>query len=1286
MAKAPHKSTQFAGLLVTFLALTSILGYYFLIYIPEKDGNIKKRYFRSLARIADNIQSKEATTLRVVRNNPNKLTLISEIDEEDSVGHDIDTTDHLIKAERDRLTYTIFLNKQRYHYQIPIKEFIDPILKKDVFEEYILINLSSKLIIYDPMPTGLQMDRPDTLLYNDTEYQNGAILDVNINGTDYVLFLLPHHITPNISLLIGGLKKKDEVNTEKYSISTFTLLIIFLIGFLLFLGIPFFKLLLMSHSERLSTRDVVFVYISLFLTTSLVTLILINVFTYVFLQGNDRTDQLEALSNEISQQFNSEIDDALRFLNVMEQQYDQIPDSTVNLIDALIKVFPDSNYYKIYPGLQFIYWMDKEGQQRKKIAAGTNITPMINLGDRPYFKNIKEGNFWYSDHVGDPFYLESVFSWNDGENIGVISKKSKIPANEVVALTTRLYSLINPLLPEGYGYAMIDEQGKVLFHSNKSLNLQENFIEECTKNTTLRAALFSNIPANFNSGYHGEDYKLRVTPILNGTLFLVTFEADKFIKNANAQIISITVIFLQAITLLVCLILFLQNLFHNLIEKFKIKGPSFEWLLPSINKSPIYKQLIVYNIYVILLMTVFFIILKDIDPLAVIILIVLSAVLQLYLAYFKLNDIRFSSFFNWLLCIKIFILLAVNVWAAVALPDNSYFLILLFQVLYGVGIWLLHRSSGIFPVIASTRYFRRSYEWSLLSWLALLSIAPAIMFYIISYNNEISLLIKHKQLHQLKALEEREHLIDRQYGFVTDTLDAVLNNLKKDLVLNKGVYSDFYYNNLISADAPHAYDSTQFNETPDVFSVLKFGLRPYFNDISVETNLLYSNKTSERNWEWVPSDTSIHLIASLKGEDEGYPYVLNITTEISPFSLKSVPLGLLFLLALFSMLMLMYAIMRFAIRKIYALNFFTNKSLLPFDLEFHNIKDLDKNIFLIKLPFSGEIKKWDIFYQNNHKDIIKSFSMVQEEALWNKELEKATKENYKVMVINHLDYNINDFDLNRKKLAFLEKLLLIKNKKIIITSSVHPLLLKEVYEGKIKHSGDSEIFRQDFDRWTNLLSNFYKIYYPLQGEGNKDAGKKPLKDYERFIRNECSQGKFLKKLEPYLLTFFKNRDYDEIDYRRIILKIQSMAQIHYFSLWTGCTMEEKYIIYDLAQDGLVNSSNTKAINILLNKGLLKFDGVLKIMNESFRHYVLTIIQPNEALLMEQEAVASGNWHKFRAPLFMVVIALALFLFITQEETFNNINAFLASLIAGVPIIFRLLSLTGLKTEKPEDRL
>lgn len=53
------------------------------------------------------------------------------------------------------------------------------------------------------------------------------------------------------------------------------------------------------------------------------------------------------------------------------------------------------------------------------------------------------------------------------------------------------------------------------------------------------------------------------------------------------------------------------------------------------------------------------------------------------------------------------------------------------------------------------------------------------------------------------------------------------------------------------------------------------------------------------------------------------------------------------------------------------------------------------------------------------------------------------KGKYTCIIVNHFEYNLNDAGANRKKLNFLERILALRYKKLIVLSAVHPAVFIE---------------------------------------------------------------------------------------------------------------------------------------------------------------------------------------------------------------------------------------------------
>ncbi|CAN0279298.1 unnamed protein product, partial [Chrysoparadoxa australica] len=202
-----------------------------------------------------------------------------------------------------------------------------------------------------------------------------------------------------------------------------------------------------------------------------------------------------------------------------------------------------------------------------------------------------------------------------------------------------------------------------------------------------------------------------------------------------------------------------------------------------------------------------------------------------------------------------------------------------------------------------------------------------------------------------------------------------------------------------------------------------------------------------------------------------------------------------------------------------------------------------------------------------------------------------------------------------------EKLTIHHGHQLVISSNVHPSFITEFYEGKISNFDGNESVREELncalETWRHVLGGFIIVHNPIKENSKINSYLKPTwiksEVFKQLFRMELNKGSFLPILLPGIKDYFvklkANADGDEskIDKEDIILRIQLLAESYYLGLWNTLSKEEKYIIYDLAKDRFVNMNNKNGIRRLLEKGLLVYENELRIMNESFTNFVLSII-------------------------------------------------------------------------------
>jgi hypothetical protein len=144
---------------------------------------------------------------------------------------------------------------------------------------------------------------------------------------------------------------------------------------------------------------------------------------------------------------------------------------------------------------------------------------------------------------------------------------------------------------------------------------------------------------------------------------------------------------------------------------------------------------------------------------------------------------------------------------------------------------------------------------------------------------------------------------------------------------------------------------------------------------------------------------------------------------------------------------------------------------------------------------------------------------------------------------------------------------------------------------------------------------------------------------------------------------------------KMVFKLQVMSHYFYMYIWQSLTKEEKFLLYDLAEDNLVNSFDDYNLNLLLAKGVIvRMDGTLKLFNKGFRNFILTAIGNSEAMKIKNLIKDNGNWSRLKNPLIMVIVAILVFLLISQEEAYSKLITYVATLGAGIPAVVKLFSL------------
>ena len=308
-----------------------------------------------------------------------------------------------------------------------------------------------------------------------------------------------------------------------------------------------------------------------------------------------------------------------------------------------------------YPYLGLIFWADDAGNQKIKWSVREEPTTFIPVGRREYFRRVRDHDRTIRElpslrtqegNVGR-FWLESLFSWTTGAYEVVISTgvqdrgcSDGTAPLQMVAGVFQPLSVMEPVLPRGYGFAIVDWEGRVLLHSDKRRVLSENFFTEADEKRELRSAVQGGIRHSLAIRYFGKDHRAHVRPLtrLEGLSWsLIVFHPMKPLRTLNLEVLTLTAVLfgVYLIALLVAVWLVFAALLGGLLW-FSDPGKALWVLWPDKKKIGIYWRLSVFYVGVAVLFSVWIAISTGLTLLIGAVLIPLYAFLYVLLAdWFK---------------------------------------------------------------------------------------------------------------------------------------------------------------------------------------------------------------------------------------------------------------------------------------------------------------------------------------------------------------------------------------------------------------------------------------------------------------------------------------------------------------------------------------------------------------------------------------------------------------------------------------------------------------------------
>ncbi len=292
-----------------------------------------------------------------------------------------------------------------------------------------------------------------------------------------------------------------------------------------------------------------------------------------------------------------------------------------------------------------------------------------------------------------------------------------------------------------------------------------------------------------------------------------------------------------------------------------------------------------------------------------------------------------------------------------------------------------------------------------------------------------------------------------------------------------------------------------------------------------------------------------------------------------------------------------------------------------------------------------------------------------------KYLQVENSKNLTVKTINALDITKPDFDCN--DLLAEDTLIWINGfDQSIYEIDKHKILLIKVQE-ICRNAKGKVIVDLPFD--LESIDEFYDDYMAENEIEQKDITdiyllkkrwKTTFKNFHEF--NGYLNQKTISNLKINT-TDTHNIWSDELD----VEPENNDAQ--FLNIWDNLTGYEKIVLYDLADDGLLNRKYKTMIQRLVDKKLIILSPYPKLFSEEFRNYVNLHMEPKDVKTIERKLGLKGKWRNIQYLILLILVPLAALILISQGMSIEKIFGIFAGIITVITGAMRVFDSNTFKS-------
>lgn len=499
------------------------------------------------------------------------------------------------------------------------------------------------LLREDPGPivqgTSAPVDQPKRALWEQLPLRK----TVRLGDIDYYLYaqavpidsrspngILPHADAGRLKLIVAGLVPVREVIWSALAIPHGLSLTLIFMSFALTFTLPLIKLATMGPRDRLGLTDALGCMLFSMMGVALLTFT-IGSWTLHDRVKSEADVKLKLAADAMRVNFEQELKSLTERLKDLSKNPRSSPGGD--------KCGNDKKHRACFgmsiggplkdPLVLTTIWVDPLGDIRNLETIRRTSVVSSNIRDRDFVKNVWAGKLVHLDSISEfSFSIQPIYAWDDGEFGTMLATKVKVLPNEmqnpllfnefsadqyVVAIRTRMQSLVNTLVPVGYGYAVIDTEGKVLYASDKSRNLRENLFIETDNDHPLTNMVRAQTSGTIRVNYRGRAHVMYLTELLEPLPWtLVVYRDTRWLDWVTDQALFFGV----ALFTIYSFVILLGGLFAIVIFQ-SVRSGEGGWMWPADGRRRTYEKLMVVNILFLLVAILIFYLWSKDHPLRV---------------------------------------------------------------------------------------------------------------------------------------------------------------------------------------------------------------------------------------------------------------------------------------------------------------------------------------------------------------------------------------------------------------------------------------------------------------------------------------------------------------------------------------------------------------------------------------------------------------------------------------------------------------------------------------------